>query len=210
MSTPLISEFMKILRDDYGFDTLAVRRLLIHSIPASGRRDLRILDVGAGSGWMAITAAQHGYDVVSIDPDQEGLLHAQDRAGQALGRDAGRIRFLCADASRMPFRGDLFDAVLSFDVVHHFADYLCPAAIAEMVRVCKPGARLVIGDLSERGIRVVHSIHARAGLTHDQNRCGVREIDALLRRAGLDVVREDTPFVSVFHAEKLLLRTGEN
>lgn len=200
--TPLISDFMKTLRDEYGFDTLAVRRIVLDAIRASDQRNPALLDVGAGSGWMAIMAAQSGYEVVSIDPDEEGLIRAKNRARQVLKSDAGRIRFLHADASQMPFDDNGFDVVLSFDVVHHFADCVCPAAMDEMIRVCKPGGELLIADLNGNGMNAVRSVHELAGLTHEENRCGVREIDEILRDAGLDVTRRETRFVTLFHAFK--------
>jgi len=77
-TTPLISDFMKTLRDEYGFDTLAVRRIVLDSIHASDARNRALLDVGTGSGWMAIIAAQRDYEVVSMDPDEEALRRGND------------------------------------------------------------------------------------------------------------------------------------
>lgn len=200
-TTPLISNFMRTLRDEYGFDTLAARRMALRSMNPSDAGS-QVLDVGTGSGWMAILATEQGHHVVSIDPDARGLIRAKDRAGQALKRSADRLHFVRADALRMPFRENHFDAVFSFDVVHHFVDWVCPEAIREMIRVCKPGGDIIIADLNEGGLDAVRSVHARAGLQHEENRCGVQELGLFMRDVGLRTTRKDTPFVAIFHARK--------
>ncbi len=96
----------------------------------------RVLDVAAGSGNVAIPAAQSGADVVASDlcPD---LL---DR-GRAIARARGvNLRWLEANAEALPCDSDEFDAVLSCIGVM-FAPHHQRAA-DEVVRVCRPGGAI--------------------------------------------------------------------
>jgi ubiquinone/menaquinone biosynthesis C-methylase UbiE len=103
-----------------------------------------VLDVGTGSGIVAIEAAArlNGHGRVSaIDLSRPMLLEARARARQARGAD--RLSLAAADAEKLPFADHTFDCVVSLFAVVHFPD---PSrAISEMVRVLKPGGRVVIG-----------------------------------------------------------------
>jgi ubiquinone/menaquinone biosynthesis C-methylase UbiE len=105
------------------------------------RKDSRVLDVGSGPGVIAAAIAErcpHG-QVVAID--QRAARARQ--AGLRLARHGGYA--VIADAEELPFD----DA--SFDLVNcrFLLEYL-PAperAVREMVRVCRPGGRVLLQDL---------------------------------------------------------------
>src|SRR6266496_3441789 len=71
---------------------------------------------------------------------------------------AGRVVLpwaLQGDATRLPFRDGRFDAVLSFIMLHHVIDW--EAALAEAVRVLRPGGVLIGYDLvASRPARWLH------------------------------------------------------
>ena len=96
----------------------------------------RVLDVGCGTGVVAITAARSGATVSAIDLTPALLERARENA-----RIAGvSIDFREADAEEIPFVDSEFDAVLS-----QFAHIFAPrpdVAIREMLRVLKPGGTL--------------------------------------------------------------------
>jgi len=98
----------------------------------------RILDVAAGTGTSSAALARTGATVVAAD-FSPGMI-AEGRARHP------RIEFVEADAERLPFGDDEFDAVtISFglrNIAHP------KAALAEMYRVLKPGGRLVVCEFS--------------------------------------------------------------
>lgn len=54
-------------------------------------------------------------------------------------------QLLTCDNLRLPFRSDLFDAVISIGVIHHFStEQRRIDAIKECVRILKPGGRIMI------------------------------------------------------------------
>ena len=96
----------------------------------------RVLDVAAGSGNVAIPAAETGATVVASDLTPELF-----DAGRALAAERGvSLEWREADAEALPFADGEFDVVLSCVGVmfapHH------QAAADELIRVCRPGGRI--------------------------------------------------------------------
>jgi SAM-dependent methyltransferase len=95
-----------------------------------------ILDVGCGTGVVAITAARLGARVDAIDLTPQLLEHARENARIA----QVDIEFLEADVEQLPFRDGKFDAVVS-----QFAHMFAPrpeVATREMLRVLRPGGTI--------------------------------------------------------------------
>jgi SAM-dependent methyltransferase len=101
---------------------------------------MRVLDVAAGSGNASIPAAKRGASVTASDLAPE-LLEAGRARAEAEGVELDWVE---ADAERLPFEDESFDAVIS-SLGAMFAPRHAVAA-AELVRVCRPGG--TIGLLS--------------------------------------------------------------
>jgi ubiquinone/menaquinone biosynthesis C-methylase UbiE len=105
--------------------------------PKAGQR---LLEVGCGNGAAAIQLAKAlRLEVVGIDVDPEQIDAAEAAAAGLAG-----IRFLVADAARLPFANGEFELVYTNKTTHHIADW--PRAVAEMARVLAPGGRLIYSD----------------------------------------------------------------
>lgn len=107
----------------------------------------RVLDVGCGTGNVALTARQSGADVVGVDIAPRMLDLAQESAALA-GYDD--IDWTVGDAERLPFSDDSFDSVLS-SFGHVFAPHSTRAG-DELVRVAAPGGRVVFTAWSPAGV----------------------------------------------------------
>jgi ubiquinone/menaquinone biosynthesis C-methylase UbiE len=102
----------------------------------------RILEVGCGLGDDAAALAKRvapGGPVVAIDGSQAMVDAARERHGDLAG-----LSFDVADAARLPCSDPSFDACRIDRVLQHIDDP--PRAIAEMVRVLRPGGVLVAFD----------------------------------------------------------------
>jgi hypothetical protein len=104
----------------------------------------RLLDVGCGVGHTALKLpAELGLCVTGIDLSRENVQRANANTGNA------QLRFIQADAQRLPFADDSFDGGLGECVLSLLTDK--PAALAELRRVLGPAGRLGITDMSVNG-----------------------------------------------------------
>jgi SAM-dependent methyltransferase len=101
------------------------------------------LDVGCGTGALAARLAAAGYDMTGVDPS-DGML-------DVLRARAPQVRAQVASGTDLPFEDDTFDLVLCVAVMHHIAEQgAVRATLGEMVRVARPGGRVLVWDHNPR------------------------------------------------------------
>jgi ubiquinone/menaquinone biosynthesis C-methylase UbiE len=107
--------------------------------------DDKVLEIATGTGRDAVNI------VDQLGP--EGCFYGQDLSRAMLLRCRDKLKdarpqveLSVGSASSLPFPDGHFDALFSFGGLNVFGDVA--ACLREMVRVCKPGARVVVGDES--------------------------------------------------------------
>ena len=105
----------------------------------------RLLDVGCGSGQLALIAARNGVDATGVDIAENLIERARERA-RVEGLSA---RFHEADAEDLPFADAAFDVVTSLAGAM-FAPR--PEVVAEeILRVCRPGGTIAMANWTRQG-----------------------------------------------------------
>ncbi len=97
-------------------------------------RGKKVLEIGTGAGTDFLQWVRAGAEAYGIDATREGVNHVKHRLG-VYGLEAEEVRV--ADCEALPYPDDMFDLVYSYGVIHHTPD--TPKALAEIVRVVKPG-----------------------------------------------------------------------
>ena len=103
---------------------------------------LRVVDVGTGTGILAIELAELGLDVIGIDRSPTML--AEARSKRPAGPGAGTLELQQGDAHALPLADASVDAAFAHMVLHSLED---PArAVLEMARIVRPGGQVVLID----------------------------------------------------------------
>ena len=122
---------------------------------------MRLLDVGAGSGWPSLYLAQtSGCDIVLVDVPLSGLRIAAERAVR--DKLPGECWVAAADGANLPFCNASFDAISHSDVLCCLIEKR--AVLESCHRVIRPGGRMVFSV-----------IYVEPGLSPDEHR---RAVDA--------------------------------
>lgn len=96
-------------------------------------KDRRLLEVGCGSGVLSIHLSRLGYEVVSIDNNDEVLAIARDNNAALNGRGT----LLEADAHSLPFSDNFFQVCFSQGFFEHFDDFSVCKLLREQLRVTR-------------------------------------------------------------------------
>jgi ubiquinone/menaquinone biosynthesis C-methylase UbiE len=121
---------------------LAIRDRIVEL--AEPRRDDRVVDLGAGTGLLALALAPRVRELVAVDIS-ERMLERLDDAAAADG--VNNLEPLVADLRRLPLEDECATLVVSNYAFHHLDDPGKELALAEARRILRPGGRLVICDM---------------------------------------------------------------
>ena len=106
-----------------------------------------LLDLGAGTGLVALAAAERCGEVHAVDSSPKMVEILSDEARR---RRLGNVHAVEADMRRLPIGDQSVDIVTSCYALHHLSDDGKELVAAEAMRVLRPGGRLVIVDMMFR------------------------------------------------------------
>jgi len=154
-------------------------RILTFAVLRNGER---VLDIGCGTGTLAIAASGHVGtlgEVIGIDASPAMVARANRKAAKA----GARAAFQVAVAECLPFPDGRFDVVLSTLMLHHLPRTTRQQCAREITRVLKEGGRVLavdFGRAKQRGL-LAHF--------HRHGHVEIQDIVTLLSDAGLKPIR---------------------
>lgn len=99
----------------------------------------RVLELGVGTGRIALPLAEAGCHVVGVDVSAEML----DKLGQEAAVQSGRVSLVHADICSMPFTEPEFDALTAVHVLHLVPEWA--QALEDAAAVMKPDSAVILG-----------------------------------------------------------------
>ncbi|WP_375385528.1 bifunctional demethylmenaquinone methyltransferase/2-methoxy-6-polyprenyl-1,4-benzoquinol methylase UbiE [uncultured Microbacterium sp.] len=122
------------------------------------RRGQRILDLAAGTGASSVALARSGAEVVAADFSPGMIAEGERRHGSgAPGGGIPNLSFVEADATALPFGDAEFDTVTMSFGLRNVNDP--KKALGELLRVTRPGGRLVICEFSQPPSRTFNGLY---------------------------------------------------
>jgi 2-polyprenyl-3-methyl-5-hydroxy-6-metoxy-1,4-benzoquinol methylase len=109
------------------------QRVVLGWLEAMDRRDLRMIDIGCGAGWLCESLLPFGR-VTGTDLSDEVLSRTAARVPQA--------EFVAGDFMALPFEPESFDVAVSLEVLSHVPDQ--PAFLAKIASLLKPDGVLML------------------------------------------------------------------
>jgi ubiquinone/menaquinone biosynthesis C-methylase UbiE len=126
----------------------AARRAVLPWVLMGEQLQGEVLELGSGSGAMAAEMLRRfpelRFTATDLDPEMV------DRASDELASFGPRATVREADATQLPFDSGRFDGVVSFVMLHHVVEW--EKAIAEAMRVLRPGGILLVADFQDFGL----------------------------------------------------------
>ena len=148
----------------------------LHGLAVTGEA----LEIGSGSGAMAAQLLRKFPELRVVATDYDDNMVAT--AGRRLATFGERATAQRVDATALPFPDRHFDVVLSFAMLHHVIDW--QRAVAEAVRVLRPGGHLLGYDVS-------HPVPTRHGHHDDQG------VASMIARGQLEAELGRLPVIDV-------------
>lgn len=195
----------------------------IHEYIPAGvpKEDVKILDIGAGTGRYSVALANEGYDVTAVELVKYnlGILKAKGSSVKAMQGNALNLKKL---------QDDYFDVTLLFGPMYHlFGEADKKQALAEAKRVTKPGGVILVaycmneysvltyafkeGHIGEcmQEKRLTEDFHTVSQKENLYDYMRIEDIDALLEDSGLTRIKIISPDGPSSYMRSVLNRMSE-
>lgn len=115
----------------------------------------KVIEVGCEAGYL-LKQLLVAKEIVGLDIAENALGDAKKSI------QSDKVKFICADASDIPFRDSYFDKVICSQTLEHLSNP--EKVIAEMFRIVKPGGAVIVSVPNERVLIILKKFFVKIGL----------------------------------------------
>jgi putative AdoMet-dependent methyltransferase len=182
-----------------------LERVLVAAEVGLGKK---VLDIGTGTGNLALGSLRRGAVVVGLDPSGKMLVRAREKATELGTPAVGPVQATFLQVAEpflvIPYPDATFDAVVSTYAFHHVPRHRQPDAIREMLRVLAPAGSWAVGDLMFVSAEAEREALSRYEWLEEEYFVRLDELAPALAQLGLTLRTEQfTPVTWVVWATKL-------
>lgn len=155
---------------------VAIRKLTTEIITREfyGKSNLKILDAGCGTGGL-IDELKGNFDCYGIDIADEAIKFCRVR---------NLNNIIKASVEKIPFADNVFDAIVSIDVLYHLLVENDTAALVELYRVLNKNGILILNLAAYEFLRSGHD-----DVVHTRQRYVKKELEAKVKQAGFTIMK---------------------
>ncbi len=133
----------------------------LKKVTSAQGKDLKILDIGCGTGYFEALLGKEGFDITGIDLTPEMIERANELI-EEYGPFEGNVKALCMDAENLSFEDESFDAIITRNLTWTLPHPV--EAYGEWFRVLKKGGVLVNFDAEYA--KSAHSLGTHENCAH--------------------------------------------
>lgn len=127
------------------------------------KKDIKILEVGCGSGNNLWFAAREGFDVTGIDISESAINYAKNR----FLNDGLRGNFFVSSITELPFESNSFDLIIDRAAITCLSNSEAKIAINEINRILKVNGKIFFNPYSDKHSACISGKYKENGLTTD-------------------------------------------
>ena len=136
------------MRKNFFSETVRDRALSVAGV----EKGMIAADIGAGTGFITEGLIRKSLQVIAVDRSKAMLMEMKKKF-----KFFNNVDYCLGDAEKLPILDEAVDHVFANMSLHHVVSP--PRAIKEMVRILKPGGKLVITDLDEHTFEFMMEEH---------------------------------------------------
>jgi ubiquinone/menaquinone biosynthesis C-methylase UbiE len=179
--------------DDYDNAVIALEQPIVTAL-LGPTANLRVVDVGCGTGRHALRMVGEGARVTGVDFSTGMLGVLRTKLAQSDPASAGRLELIEHDiATGLPVADESFDLALCCLVLEHLPNL--DEMLAELARVVVPGGRVVIADFHPEMFR--RGLHARFKPGPDAEKLQIHGIDHTISDYVMAAVRAKLEIIAM-------------
>jgi 2-polyprenyl-3-methyl-5-hydroxy-6-metoxy-1,4-benzoquinol methylase len=145
--------------------------------------NVRVVDIGCGTGWTSYFLARAGYRTVGVDLSKDAIEAAQTKFAEELSN----LEYINGDFEKLPSKLSDFEVALFIDSLHHADNPL--AALQSAYRIIREDGICIICEPGRGHTKAADAIMARQAYGVNENDIVPKEIKKMAKKVGFKKVK---------------------